>query len=219
LLSVIALTASACGPLHAADVWTVRNNLDETFTVYVWPQENPDEVRSARIRPGARATIRLSADDHEVEAASAGGYVYVLDAMPLRDEGETNLKTIITPKEKRNGRTVYQYMNQEGFNESEASDLIRDVSRSRWTTTYATPNGGSVTTNLSFAGHAGSYANGQGKLEGITYRFRDGKLVIRGTWSFNNSEPRKFQFYVDESDPTRFSSNADGTDSSWGGSR
>lgn len=205
--------------LHAADYWTVHNDLDEEFTVYVWAQNNPDEVRSVRIPPDRLARIRLGEDDHEVEAASAGGYVYVLEAMPLKEQGKTNLKTIITPKGKRNGRMIYQYMNQEGFNESEVSDLIQEISRSRWTTTYATPNGGSVKTDLVFSGHTGSYNKGRGRFSDITYRFRDGKLIIRGSWSFNGAQKRKFQFYVDENDPNRFTSSSDGTDSAWDGAR
>lgn len=208
----------SAGSTATAD-WMVQNNLNETFTVYVWPSGTPKAIKTCKISPGKSCRIPLGEDTHEVELVSSGGDVYILEPTSLRDrEGATGLKTILTPKRKENGRTIFQFMNQEGFNQGE-QERIDDVKWSAWTTTYRTPNGGNVKTDFKLAGATGTYNGGRGRLSDVTYQQNGDGWIITGKWVFDQGAASgTFTFYVND-DGSGFSSNADQSASSWGGSR
>ena len=198
--------------------WRVRNNLEETFTVYVWPTGTPQAIKTCTIRPGERCGLPLGSDTHEVELVSSGDDVYVLRSMSLRQRNEvTDLKTILTPQRREGGRTIYQYMNQRGFNRGDTHRL-NDLKWSAWKTKYSTPNGGSVTTDLRFAGNVGTYNRGRGKLSEVTYAQRDGRWVISGNWVFDSGSNGQFEFFVNDRE-SRFSSTPNRPSSKWDGWR
>ena len=201
-------------PLSARADWKVENNLDETFTIYVWPTNNSSNLQSRRIGPGKQASLSLGEDQHEIELLSEGNDLYILEPATLRNRtGVTKLKTILTPKKKkRNGRTVFQYMNQQGYDEGDSTRL-EEVMWSAWQTEYQSPNG-LVRTDLKFAGSAGSYNGGRGKLTDVTYENKNGQTAIKGKWIFDGKKDGQFQFTVDSKNPNRFSSNQN-----WSGKR
>jgi hypothetical protein len=200
--------------------WNVRNNLGERFTIYVWPSNNPSALHSRIIENGNQARIPLGQDSHQIELLSRGGDLYILEpAFLTKLSGVTDLKTILTPKNRKvRGRTVYQYMNQQGFNEGD-SDRLDQLQWSAWRTTYDTPGGGSVTTDLKFADSVGTYYGGRGRLSEITYEQEGDHTVIRGKWVFDKKAEGRFTFYVANDDPNKFASTRDGGNSKWSGTR
>lgn len=196
--------------LSAAD-WIVVNDHKQAFTIYVSPTNNPNSIATRLVPAGKTRPIPLGADPHDVRAYS-GGAKYGLKSTDLRNV-TTKLSVIWTERRRRrNGRRMYDYMNQQGFFELDQPDNRLD--QSIWTTTYKTPNGGTHTTDLKFAGTSGSYDRGHGKLSNVTYTTERGIVVIRGVWKHSGNQGR-FEFFRHRRDT--FTSAANGERGIWWG--
>lgn len=196
--AVIAL-ATFVFPSSARSDWTVHNNLNEPFTVVVWPQSQPNQVSKRTINAGNQGTLRLGPDNHLVQLISGGGDVYSLRPTSLQNRGTTNLKTILTPDGRRNGRINYAYMNQRGFDKNNQSGTIRELARSNWETKYVLPDNTEKQARVEFRGGGGwcRTSDSVGELSNLRFRVgRNGEVLIDGDWKKAEHQGR-LEFTID----------------------
>jgi hypothetical protein len=195
---VVTLCLALPSPLWGQ--WRVTNNLDERFTVTVWPENNETQVRRVVVPRGETREIRLGQDRHLIHLLSGGGNIYILEPATLRDERRpTLLKDILTPKGRRNGRTTYAYMNQNGFNESDDSADIQNLSRSSWDSQF-TLDGNPVDARINFTGDGGNYRTNEftGQLSQVRIRKKGNQMVIDGQWNAGGNQQGPFVFKLNE---------------------
>jgi len=184
--------------------WRVTNNLDERFTVIVWPESNDTQVSQVVVPRGQTREVPLGQDRHEIQLVSGGGNIYMLEPAKLRGRGQpTLLKDILTPKERKvNGRIAYNYMNQNGFNKGDNAGNIQSLSHSNWNSEYLDPDDNKVKARLSFKGDEGTYTTSQftGQLSRVRYRTKgdDGRIIVDGQWSLGEQKGQfKFNLNTD----------------------
>lgn len=200
LVATLALGGGVASTANAQQ-WRVVNNLDEEFSIRVWPRNNPGAVSTATIGPGRYADLKLGNDRHRIQLKSGGGNIYFLKPTQLRQKGKTNLKTILTPNGRRNGKIKYQYMNQQGFDKSDYSRDIADLSRSTWDTKYEVVGQKNkiLGAQLRFQGDKAKYTRGDfvGHLSNVRYRpsKNKGEYFVDGRWS-GGGDKGTFKFLV-----------------------
>lgn len=203
-LTIAAALAVVAVPFGAAADWQVVNNLDESFTVVVWPRNRPATISRRRIPPGGQAGLRLEANPHVVQLISGGGDVYTLKPRRLQNGNRTDLKTILTPDGRRDGRINYAYMNQQGFDENDEAEAIRELAWSSWDTRYVANDGSEVDARLNFRGGGrGEYRSETlaGELRDVRFRTgeNEGEVRIDGQWLVRGRQgqrEQRFEFTV-----------------------
>jgi hypothetical protein len=190
-------------PSVARSDWPVINNLDEPFTVIVWPQSDKSQLSRKRIGAGQQAQLKLFDDNHFVQLISGGGDVYTLQPTSLQDRGPTTLKTILTPNGRRNGRINYNYMNQRGYKKGNNANDIRDLGRSMWQTKFVLPGGDDLAARIEFRGDRGLYRTTSYVGELLNLRFSSGRnqgeTQIDGDWKKGELRgPFEFQISADQ---------------------
>jgi hypothetical protein len=207
-----ATCAIANGTNALAADWILFNDFDETFIVY---------VRSASLRrypfkpheiaPGESKKIELGTDLHDLQVKPNGGGLVILQPVELINRQQTNLSEVVSPQGRKNGRTLYKAMQNDGYEIDDAYlDTINGLRGSSWRSSFANPQGGNFdNVSLKLTGSTGNYKSNEisGKLTNVMYTPDTDaeEVIIDGSWESNRGFKGRFVFRVQLKDPDNFS--------------
>jgi hypothetical protein len=218
--------------------WPVWNDEDESFTLYLKPTDDRYARPEEHELPRGRITpVRFTTNTrYHLTLRSSGGLTYrTTKPISLDRRERTPLSRIVSPvrnknrtiKRNKDGKIIYQVMNQDGFEQDEDYEkMVQRLMRSSWSTTYQrledkqpTPQG------LSIDGNRGEYGRGNGQLSALAYTPDEDSetITIDGVWNWGKKERGRFYFTIDFNQPNEFKGeywkDNDRTLYSWTGTR